>query len=234
MPGVAATSWAAPRPPRVARGDVAHREQGRSGARRGRSGRPTGARTPSGRCREAPCLGADSAASSNSSAIWIAFSAAPLRRLSLERYSARPFSTAGSCRMRPTRTSSSPAAAVGVGNSGRSRTRTLGASEELAASSGASGSSSSTQTASEWPTMHRHAHARGRDREVRQLEDLARLRAELRLLVRLVAFPRPVHHEVVVGRRFPASCSMRWAPAPETDWYVETRTLSPRPGRGVA
>ena len=51
---------------------------------------------------------------------------------------------------------------------------------------------------------HRHAHARRADREVRQLEDLAGLGAELRLLVRLVALPRPVHHQVVLGRRLRA------------------------------
>ena len=39
---------------------------------------------------------------SSSSAIWMAFSAAPLRRLSLETNSARPCSTPGSRRMRPT------------------------------------------------------------------------------------------------------------------------------------
>src|SRR6187200_2423840 len=42
---------------------------------------------------------------------------------------------------------------------------------------------------------HGHAHAGGADREVGQLEDLARLRAKLRLLVRLDALPIPVHHE---------------------------------------
>src|SRR5581483_3254958 len=48
---------------------------------------------------------------------------------------------------------------------------------------------------------HRHAHRRRADRQLRQLEDLARLGADLRLLVGLVALPVPVEPEVVlVGR----------------------------------
>ena len=47
---------------------------------------------------------------------------------------------------------------------------------------------------------HRDADAGCRDRQVGELEDLARLSAELRLFVGLVALPRPVHHEVVIGR----------------------------------
>ena len=55
--------------------------------------------------------------SSRSSAIWIAFSAAPLRRLSATTKRTRPFSTVGSRRMRPTRTSSISTASRGVGKS---------------------------------------------------------------------------------------------------------------------
>src|SRR5207342_2116120 len=54
---------------------------------------------------------------SMSSAIWIPFSAAPLRRLSQARKSESPFSAAESTRIRPTRASSPPAAWPGVGNS---------------------------------------------------------------------------------------------------------------------
>ena len=48
---------------------------------------------------------------------------------------------------------------------------------------------------------HRHADGRRADRQLGQLEDLARLGAELRLLVELVAVEVPVHAQVVlVGR----------------------------------
>ena len=66
---------------------------------------------------------------------------------------------------------------------------------------------------------HRHAHAGRLDRELRELHDLPRLRAELRLLVELLAVELPVHTEVVC-RPAPrcASRSIACAPAPETDW----------------
>jgi hypothetical protein len=51
----------------------------------------------------------------SSSATWTALSAAPLRRLSLDRKSASPFSTVSSTRMRPTNEASRPAACSGVG-----------------------------------------------------------------------------------------------------------------------
>src|SRR5438876_53626 len=48
---------------------------------------------------------------------------------------------------------------------------------------------------------HGHSNRRGAERQVGQLENLLRLRADLRLLVGLVAVPGPVHREVVlVGR----------------------------------
>src|SRR5215471_11041083 len=48
------------------------------------------------------------------SAIWIAFNAAPFRRLSETTHSDRPFSTVGSLRIRLTYVASSPAASTGV------------------------------------------------------------------------------------------------------------------------
>ena len=89
--------------------------------------------------------------SSSSSAIWIAFSAAPLRRLSHARKRTIPFSSVGSCRMRPTSTSSIPFALPG---DGKSSSRTLGAAPRSAfASSGESFDSVSIQTVSAWPTI---------------------------------------------------------------------------------
>src|SRR5262249_28589498 len=71
---------------------------------------------------------------SRSSAIWIAFSAAPLRRLSPARKRTRPFGSVGSSRIRPTSTSSIPAAWPGEG---KSTTRTLGAASSSARASSA-------------------------------------------------------------------------------------------------
>ncbi len=48
---------------------------------------------------------------------------------------------------------------------------------------------------------HGHPHAGDRDRQVRQLEDLARLRAELCFLLEVDAVEVPVHVEVGLGRR---------------------------------
>ncbi len=63
----------------------------------GAAGRTTrGPRTPGSRRQAWVCSAA------TSSAIWTVLSAAPLRRLSLERKSARPFSRVSSRRMRPT------------------------------------------------------------------------------------------------------------------------------------
>src|SRR5262249_44725228 len=89
---------------------------------------------------------------STSSAIWIAFNAAPFRRLSQARKRASPFrSAARAGRIRPTSTSLAPAASRGLGNSTR---RTLGASASTrSACSGESGSTVSIQIDSAWPTI---------------------------------------------------------------------------------
>src|SRR2546423_9328679 len=84
--------------------------------------------------------------SSRSSAIWIALSAAPLRRLSHATNKTSPLSTVSSLRTRPTRTSSVPTASRGRGTSS---SRTPGASpNRLRASCGERCSSVSTQAAS--------------------------------------------------------------------------------------
>ena len=79
------------------------------------------------------------------------------------------------------------------------RGRDLEACGGSLASSGDSGLSSSTHTASECPTM---TGTRTRVAEIGRsgARGSCGFSSELRLLVRLVAFPLPVHHEVVVGR----------------------------------
>ena len=85
--------------------------------------------------------------------------------------------TVVSRRIRPTRTSSSPTASRGVGKSKR---RMPGASSSsLPASSGESGASVSTQTASACPTRTGNRTHVSADGQGRQLEDLARLGAQL-------------------------------------------------------
>ena len=75
---------------------------------RGAGGLHAGARAGAAGRRLAVGARARRDAPTSSSAIWIALSAAPLRRLSQTRKSARPFSTVGSARTRPTSTSSMP------------------------------------------------------------------------------------------------------------------------------
>ena len=97
-------------------------------------------------------FGATAAATSTSSAIWIAFSAAPLRRLSQATKSASPFAAAGRggcgrrarrrCRRRRPR-----------GREVLERAPSGAAASSSRARSGESGSSVSTQTASAWPTI---------------------------------------------------------------------------------
>src|SRR5438445_4639577 len=87
--------------------------------------------------------------SSRSSAIWMALSAAPFRRLSQAANSTSPFLAVGSRRMRPTRTSSIPVASRGVG---KPSSRIPGVSpNSRRAASADRGCSVSTQTASAWP-----------------------------------------------------------------------------------
>src|SRR5712691_1295087 len=107
-------------------------------------------RSKDDREREPAIQAATARRSSSNSAIWMALSAAPLRRLSLTTKRTRPFATVGSRRMRPTRTSSIPTDWRGVG---KSSTRTPGAwSSRACASRGESCSRVSIQTASAWPT----------------------------------------------------------------------------------
>ena len=140
--------------------------------------------------------------SSTSSAIWIAFSAAPLRRLSLARKSARPCSTVGSRRMRPTSTSSTPAALPGDGNSSSPHRRRRG--EQLARALGSEVVLELDPDRLGVADHHRHAHAGRLDRQLGQLHDLARLVAQLRLLVELLAVEVPVHAQVVLVLRLVA------------------------------
>ena len=168
--------------------------------------------------------------SSSSSAIWIAFSAAPLRRLSHARKSARPFSTVGSRRMRPTSTSSIPAALPGVG---KSSTRTDGAArEQLARLLGRERVLGLDPDRLGVADEHRHAHARRLDRQVGQLQDLR---------VSARSFDSSSNSSPSKSQSMRRSCSsggssrsrsIACAPAPETDWYVATRTRT-RPGRVV-
>src|SRR6266540_5478409 len=159
--------------------------------------------------------------SSKSSAIWTAFNAAPLRRLSQTTQSASP-SPAASRRIRPTSTSSVPAASRGVGRSAR---RIPGAAARTSrARSGESGSSVSTQTACEWPT-------RTGTRAQVALSGSSGSSRIFRVSARsfdsssdsspsnsqsMTTFPSPG----VCAR----SCSICGAPAPDTELYVATRT----------
>ena len=121
------------------------------------------------------------------------------RRRRRARARSRP---SGSRRIRPTSTSSPPAAPPGVGNCssriagrvGEDRRRLLGRERLLRLDPDRLGV----------PDEHRHPHARRADRERRQLEDLARLLAQLLLLVELDAVEVPVHAQVVLLRRLAA------------------------------
>ncbi len=62
-----------------------------------------------------PCSGKNYSCGSRSCAIWTAFKAAPLRIWSITHQKARPCSTVGSLRKRPTCTSSVPASRPGIG-----------------------------------------------------------------------------------------------------------------------
>ena len=157
------------------------------------------------------------AARASSSAIWIAFSAAPLRRLSPTTNRARPFSAVGS---RADAADEHVVAAGGPARRGEvlepdpgrraeDRGRLLGRERLLGLEPDRLG------VADE----HRHAHTRRADRQLGQLEDLARLLAQLRLLVELDAVEGPVHAQVVSScGAAPRSRSIACAPAPETDW----------------
>ena len=124
--------------------------------------------------------------------------------------SARPFSTVGSLRIRPTSTSSRPAAPPGVGNCSsvipgapaRIDGRLLGR-ERLARLE-----PDRLRVADE----HGHAHARGAHRQRGQLEDLARLLAQLLLLLELDAVEAPVHPQVELVRRGAAQLLHRLRP----------------------
>ena len=156
---------------------------------------------------EAPGYAAARAPESSSCAIWIAFSAAPLRRLSLARKSARPFSVVVSWRIRPTRTSSMPC--------GLARGRELvelhrrGGLEQRAGALGGERLLGLDPDRLGVADHDRHADARGLDRQVGQLHDLAGLGAELRLLVELLAVEVPVHAQVVLVGRLAAQALHR-------------------------
>ena len=131
-------------------------------------------------------------APTRSSAIWTAFVAAPLRRLSdtIHMLNARGWESSG--RIRPTKTSSRPSATSGEGTScttgdGSSVTAMPGApTSSERASSADSGSRVCTLTASEWPVRHRDPHAGHGHADRLVLEDLARLEHHLALLVGVV------------------------------------------------
>ena len=182
-------------------------EPGRLG--RARRRRPVGAAAGDGDGRQAagdaggrlkraePSDQAAVTPASSTSAIWIAFSAAPFLRLSLARKRASPFVGR--------RVSADPAdehlvdprlRPSGVGTSGRRRTRTLGASLRIACVLRRERLLELDPDRLRVADEHRDADAGGADRELGQLQDLARLGAELRLLVRFVAVPVPVHHRL--------------------------------------
>ncbi len=118
---------------------------------------------------------------------------------------------------RPLRPASGTTAGRGRGRSGASR-------RISAASSGVSGRSSSTHTASECPTMtgtRTHVAEIGRSGSSRILRVSARSFAS--------SSDSSPSHDQSITRSWSAgascaSASIRCAPAPETDWYVETRT----------
>ena len=170
--------------------------------------------------------------SSSSSAIWMAFRAAPLRRLSHARKSRgrspRP-GRGGYGRRAPRRL---PAAWPGVGSSS---SRTPGAGEQLASRrlrrERLLGLDPDRLGVADGDG---HAHAGRAERQLRELEDLARLLAELRLLLELLAVEsQSIARSCSAGGSSSRRCS-RCAPAPDADWYVATRTARGRPRRGAA
>ena len=174
---------------------------------------------------------ATGASASSSSAIWIAFSAAPLRRLSPPgraggRYPSR------SRRIRPISTSSTPAASPGVGNSLEADARRR--PEQLRRLLGRERLDGLDPHGLGVSDHDRHADARRRDRQVGELEDLPRLGAELRLLVELLAVELPVHREVVLAGGVARSCSMRWRPRPTPTGRSRAARARGRPPRAAA
>ena len=129
-------------------------------------------------------------AAATSSAICTVLSAAPLRRLSLLTNSASPrsSSTPGSWRSRPTYDGSLPAACSGVGMSDSS-TPGAPASSSRARATGI-GARELGVDRQRVAGEDRHPHADAGDLQVGDAEDLARLVAELLLLVGLVAARR--------------------------------------------
>ena len=107
-----------------------------------------------------------------------------------------------STRIRPTKLGSWPAASSGVGTS---ISATPGAAASSAVAwSGLRSSANSAWMASEWPVKTGHPYAGAGDPQVRDVQDLARLVAELLLLVGLapaVVDDRPGQRQHVVGDR---------------------------------
>ena len=71
----------------------------------------------------------------------------------------------------------------------------------------------------------RDSHARRADGQIGKLEDLACLLAELDLLVVLEAVELPVHAQLMIVGVLRPELGTASEPAPDTDWYVATRTL---------
>ena len=147
-----------------------------------------------------------------------------------------PFSTRcrGGCGRRAPRPRRPPRPASGTtGGRGRGRSARRGGSRPPRPAR--VGRSSSTQTASECPTItgtRTHVAEIGRSGSSRILRVSARSFASSS---DSSPSQRPVHHEVVrPSGGSCASASIRCAPAPETDWYVETRTARAPPPRGGA
>ena len=212
------------RPDRARASGLRRSAAGRGGhAREGAERRARGVRARARACAARWRLGASPLAEvarqrapTSSSAIWIALSAAPLRRLSHTRKRTRPFSAVGSDRIRPTMTSSTPIAwpCAGIFSSrkpGRCR-------EERARLGGDSGVVGLDPDRLGVADDDRNADAASRYRELRELEDLARLLAELDLLVELDAVEVPVHAQRWSSGSSARRSSIALKPAPETDW----------------
>ncbi len=189
---------------------------------------------PRSRC---PCRGprrrAREASASTSSAIWIALSAAPLRRLSPTRSRHRPFSAPGSApdaadehvvlpRRLPGRGARRPGACpVQPSSSSRRRRR-----ERLLRS---------RSTPPRRGRRHRHAHAARADRQLRELQDLPSLVAQLRLLVELDRrrSPSPCR-EIVLCAGASRAPSLRRRPRPTPTGTSPRALVRARLRRGAA
>ncbi len=173
------------------------------------------------------------AVSSTLSAICTAFSAAPLLRLSQARNRTSPFSPARSRRTRPTSTSS-----VSVRRGRRRRvdqTHRRSIPQQLLCLLGRELVLELDPDGLGVADEHGHAHRGGAERQLRQLEHLLRLGADLRLLVRLVVLPLPVEADVVLlDRLAPQLLRRARLPCPRRPGRWRRAPCGARPRRAAA